>query len=66
MRQKLGVGDRQWTTCDGTVYGYLESDFVHSFRYDLPYLLSEYRVFIYEGVNDLMCNYYGVTAYLNR
>jgi len=65
VRQKLGVGNRQWSTCNGAVYGPLESDWIHSFRFDLPFLLKDYRVVIYEGVDDLMCNFYGTSAYLD-
>lgn len=62
-RKRLGVSNT-WTPCSQSVYTPLEADFVQSFRVDLPYLLQQYRVFIYEGVNDVMCNYYGSTAYL--
>jgi len=65
VRQKLGVGNVQWSTCSSAVYAPLEADTVHSFRSDLPLLLQQYRVIIYEGVYDLMCNFYGTTAYLN-
>eukprot|EP01116_Phalansterium_solitarium_P000712 TRINITY_DN1055_c0_g1_i2.p1 TRINITY_DN1055_c0_g1~~TRINITY_DN1055_c0_g1_i2.p1 ORF type:complete len:416 (-),score=177.20 TRINITY_DN1055_c0_g1_i2:171-1418(-) len=62
-RKRLGV-TTTWQPCSQSVYTPLEEDFVHSFRSDLPYLLADYRVFIYEGVNDIMCNFYGSSNYL--
>jgi len=66
-RQKLGVGDRTWETCDGTVYSYFEKkDFERSFMKDIPYLLANNQsVVIYNGDEDLICNYYGTAAYLS-
>jgi len=62
-RHRLGVKVK-WAPCSDKVYAPLEGDFVHSFEFDLPPLLAQYRVFIYEGVNDLMCNFYGSSNYL--
>jgi len=66
-RQKLGVGDRTWTTCDGTVYSYFENkDFERSFLKDIPKILAtNISVLMYNGNEDLICNYYGTAAYLN-
>jgi len=64
-KKRFGVAANfTWDECNTNVYVPLEADFVHSFREYLPFLLTSYRVFIYEGVNDFMCNYYGSTAYL--
>jgi len=67
-RQKLGVGDRTWATCDGTVYSYFEhKDFERSFLKDIPKLLaSNVSVVMYNGDQDLICNFYGTSAYLDQ
>jgi len=64
-KKRFGItGNFTWHQCNDRVYIPLEADFVHSFRELLPSLLTSYRVFIYEGVNDFMCNFYGTTSYL--
>lgn len=65
VRQHLGVGDISWQTCSSVVYQYMQNDFEVSYRSALPYLMSNgVRVTIYEGVEDLICNFYGATATL--
>lgn len=64
-RKMLGVGDITWEACSNRVYTYMEDDFEVNFRNDIPVLLSAgVRVTIYEGVEDLICNFYGATATL--
>ncbi len=47
------------------VYQYMQNDFEVNFRNDLPYLIQNgVRVTIYEGVEDLICNFYGASATL--
>ena len=67
VRQHLGVGDRTWTTCDGTVYSYFEAkDFERSYLQDLPKILAaNVSVLLYNGNEDLICNFYGTAAYAN-
>jgi len=59
----LGVNGT-WVPCSYEVYSFLSNDEFFSLRFDLPPLLEHYRVVIYEGVNDLQCDFYGATAYL--
>lgn len=64
-RKMLGVGDITWQSCSNRVYTYMEDDFEVNFRDDIPLLLSAgVRVTIYEGVEDLICNFYGASATL--
>jgi len=61
----LGV-NQTWETCNYDVYSYFEStDFEVSYRDDLPILLQNYPVVIYNGNFDLICNYFGEAATLN-
>jgi len=65
VREHLGVGSTSWQTCSGVVYQYMQNDFEVSYRSDIPYLMSNnVRVTIYEGVEDLICNFYGQSAAL--
>jgi serine carboxypeptidase-like clade 4 len=65
VRKQLGVGNTPWQTCSSVVYQYLTNDFEVSYRSDLPFLMSNgVRVTIYEGVEDLICNFYGATLTL--
>jgi len=61
----LGVGSITWTPCAAAVYPPLEGDFATSYRFDLPFLLTDYRVIIYNGIFDLACNFWGTAAYLD-
>lgn len=64
-RKMLGVGSITWQSCSNRVYTYMENDFEVNFRDDIPLLLSAgVRVTIYEGVEDLICNFYGASATL--
>jgi len=65
-KKRFGVAQNfTWDECSQRVYVPLEADFVQAFQTLLPDLLASYRVVIYEGVNDLMCNFYASTSYLN-
>jgi len=62
----LGVSGIQWQSCSQTVYSYMTGDFERSYRYQLPYLMTNgVPVTIYEGVTDLICNAGGAYLTLN-
>jgi len=65
--QKLGVKSGiQWSTCNMNVYsGFENMDFERSFRFEIPTLMKNYRVVFYNGMEDLICNYYGSASLLN-
>jgi len=64
-KKRFGIAANfTWQECSQQVNAPLEADSIHSLRDLLPPLLASYRVFIYEGVNDMMCNFYGSTEYL--
>ena len=66
VRDHLGVGTISWQTCSSTVYGYLTNDFEQNFRDDIPFLIqNNVPVTIYEGVLDIICNYFGAGATLS-
>jgi len=66
VQQHLGV-NQTWETCNDGVYEYFEStDFERSYRDDIPTLLADYPVVIYNGNYDLICNYFGEAALLNQ
>jgi len=66
VRQKLGVGDKNWESCNSKVYQYLEKDFEQSYLFDIPILLNKgVRVLLYNGNYDLICNFYGTSQMLN-
>jgi len=65
VREHLGVGTTSWQTCSSVVYQYLQNDFEVNFDQDIPYLIANnVPVTIYEGVEDLICNFYGASATL--
>jgi len=62
----LGVGDRTWETCSSKPYIHLEDDFERSMRYFIPLLLAhKVPVFFYNGMDDLICNYFGTASLLD-
>eukprot|EP01091_Cochliopodium_minus_P003844 TRINITY_DN1379_c0_g1_i1.p1 TRINITY_DN1379_c0_g1~~TRINITY_DN1379_c0_g1_i1.p1 ORF type:complete len:447 (+),score=140.76 TRINITY_DN1379_c0_g1_i1:34-1341(+) len=65
-RQYLGVGDRTWETCSTKPYIHLEDDFERSVRFNLPKILAaNITTFFYNGMDDLICNYFGTSALLD-
>ncbi|KAL6041469.1 Carboxypeptidase [Balamuthia mandrillaris] len=66
VRKQLGVGNRQWEDCSSSVYAPFESkDFEYSYEFDLPIILEEARVLIYNGNYDLVVDFYGQGAMLD-
>jgi len=50
-----------WTTCNSAVYQNLINDWSQNLAVDVNFLLSQpnYRVLVYSGKDDFVCNYYG-------
>jgi len=65
--KQLGIPNGiQWTACTNGVYGpFATGDFETSFRFDIPRILTQARVLVYNGNEDLIVDYYGQTAMLN-
>jgi len=53
-------GNITWETCNFEVNGHFGIDMQESFALDVAYVLeSDYPVFVYSGMLDLICNYIG-------
>lgn len=49
-----------WVSCNGDVYQAIATpDWFNQEAYTIPVLLDKYRVMIYAGVNDWICNHQG-------
>lgn len=60
VMQALGVRTSQWTACNDTVYAAIATpDWFNQEAYTIPVLLDYYRVMIYAGVEDWICNHQG-------
>jgi len=68
VRNTLGVGNRTWTSCNSEVYSSLLGDWMRNLEVDIPFLLAEpdYRVLIYSGKEDFICNWYGGLDWVRR
>jgi len=59
VQQAIGVS-RTWSECSDSVNGRFSVDREESFRFDIPTTLAGgYRVLVYSGDKDLICNYIG-------
>jgi carboxypeptidase C (cathepsin A) len=66
VQKELGVSGINWQPCDTTPYEYLENDFDRSYLQDIPIVLAAgVPVTIYNGMLDIICNFYGEAAALN-
>jgi len=65
VQQALGVS-RTWYDCTDSVNERFGVDTEESFRFDIPTTLAAgYRVLIYSGDKDLICNYVGGMSLVN-
>lgn len=57
-----------WTTCNNAIYQHLQGDWPQSLVDDVVFLLSQpnYRVLVYSGKEDFICNYYGGYDWVTR
>jgi len=59
-RKAIHVGNRPFGSQSGAVYNSMRDDFMRSERDILEFLLDNYRVLIYDGNFDIICNHYGI------
>mmetsp|Transcript_2526 Transcript_2526/g.3863 ORF Transcript_2526/g.3863 Transcript_2526/m.3863 type:complete len:464 (+) Transcript_2526:157-1548(+) len=55
---------RHWSQCDGMVGHQLNTDWFVSQRYEMPMILDHYRVLLYVGDMDFICNLLGNEAWV--
>ena len=59
-RKAIHVGNRPFDKQGGNVFESMSGDFMRSERETLEFLLENYRVLIYNGNFDIICNHYGI------
>lgn len=59
-RKAIHVGDRPFGQQSNAVYDKMANDFMKSEKDVLEFLLDNYRVLIYDGNFDIICNHYGI------
>merc|ERR1712018_1125374 len=59
-RKAIHVGNRPFGQQSGDVYNSMLDDFMRSERDILEFLLEHYKVLIYDGNMDIICNHYGI------
>jgi len=63
-RKALHVGNLEFPN-SGNVYRSMINDFMRSSQHDIEYLLEHYKVLIYDGNFDIICNHSGVLDLVN-
>jgi len=63
-RQALHVGNVEYPN-SGNVYYSMINDFMQSSIHDIEYLLEKYKILIYDGNFDIICNHSGVLDLVN-
>jgi len=62
----LNVTGEDWTDCATGVHLLLLDDWVESFAFDVALVLANnIQVYVYSGMADFVCNYYGGRAWTN-
>jgi len=62
----LNVTGEDWTDCAMGVHLLLMDDWVESFSFDVAFVLANnIEVYVYSGMVDFVCNYYGGIAWTN-
>jgi vitellogenic carboxypeptidase-like protein len=65
-RKASHVGDRPFGSQSSDVYFKMIGDFMCSQKEDVEFLLEVYRVLIYDGAMDIICNHSGVLAMFDQ
>jgi len=63
-RKALHVGNLEYPN-SGNVYYSMIDDFMRTSQHDIEFLLEHYKVLIYDGNFDIICNHSGVLELLN-
>jgi len=64
VRAAIGVGDREWSSCNMQVNQMFSGDWMKNYQQELPDLLADdIRVLIYAGDQDYICNWLGNKAW---
>jgi vitellogenic carboxypeptidase-like protein len=63
VRSKMNAGSQEWQACASAPYFALLNDISRSSEYLFPILLSTYRVLLYNGNYDLICNMDGTSKW---
>ncbi|GBG67914.1 hypothetical protein CBR_g1033 [Chara braunii] len=67
VQEALGVGDRSWQTCSGSVWSALQLDEMRNLELGVPKLLEAgIRFLVYAGEHDLICNWLGNSRWVAR
>eukprot|EP00741_Cyanophora_paradoxa_P021832 tig00021373_g21074.t1 len=61
-----GQATRKWEMCDMRVYEKLRGDWFVPQKFAIPLLLEHYKVLVYAGDMDLICNHMGQSAWLQQ
>eukprot|EP00095_Tigriopus_kingsejongensis_P005174 maker-scaffold237_size242172-snap-gene-1.29 protein:Tk05174 transcript:maker-scaffold237_size242172-snap-gene-1.29-mRNA-1 annotation:"serine carboxypeptidase" len=60
VRKAIHVGDRSFGSQSGDVYNTMLDDFMRPERENIEFILEHYKVLIYDGNFDIICNHSGV------
>lgn len=68
VQKALGVDPSKssWTECNRQVHSAMMGDWMHNLEQPIPDLLAaDYKVLVYSGEEDLICNWYGGRAWVS-
>jgi len=63
VKSKMNAGSQSWTACSSTPYFALLDDISRSSEFLFPNLLANYRVLLYNGYYDFICNLDGTNQW---
>jgi len=66
VKKKMNAGNQEWQACASTPYFELLDDIARSSEFLFPALLQNYRVLLYNGNFDLICNMIGTTTWSSK
>ena len=64
-REAIHVGDLEYPN-SANVYFSMLDDFMRSSKEDIEFLLEQYKILIYDGNFDIICNHSGVLDLINE